>query len=415
MASRAPRKPLAIKLDNTTARAIRGPHKDGSGRWYWRADLYVEGQRRRETVWSGWASRDDARREVSRLLSVRNPREAAREERDARRSDVQTVRDLLEVYMGAQEARVAIWRREEEAGEAAVARGAAVKVEHSRDALSKNTFEPRRSSARHVVRALGTLRLRHVTTDVMQRYVAVRLESGAPGSVRNEITTIKAAWAWASRDGRDYTKGIEVTWPQVLATPVREKYTPTREEVERANAQMPDGWQRDVIKVQSILGCRIGALARLPRRDVNLARGTVRLKVKNHDRTVKVPDDVMDVLRPWVEAAEEHGTIWGVSPATVKNVMTVRKGRPTHWAKACAAASVQRFSSHGLRRLVSNEWIAAGVNVAVYARVLGHSPEEALRSYAAVQGADEAAAFQLARSVQQTNVVTLDRRHARNT
>jgi len=408
------RKPRPLKLDNVTARAIRGPHQDGSGRWYWRADLYVAGERRRETLWTGWASREEVRQEVSRLMAQRSPVDAAQAEREARRGEVQTVRDLLEVYFGQEQTRVALWRQEEQAGEAAVARGAAKKVQHSKDALAPRSYSGKHSAGKQVARSLGGVRLRDLKNDDLRRYVAARLADAAGGTVRNEVRALSAAWRWGAREGRTYTEGLRLRWPQVLATPVREKYTPTRAEVRRVLARMPEGWERDILTCQSLLGCRIRALARLPRSDVDLASGTVRLKCKDHDRTVRVPDDVLDVLRPYVQAATEHGTIWPVTESTAVEVCKVRKANKNNlFADACLAAGVTRFTSHGLRRLVSNEWIARGVNVAVYARVLGHSPEEALRAYAAIQGDDEIAAFAKAAELQDAdNVTTMDRRRA---
>ena len=215
-------KPRPLKLDTVTARTIRGPHKDGSGRWYWRADLYVPGERRRDVLWTGWGSREDVRKEVSRLMAQRNPVEAAQAERESRRSDVQTVQDLLEVFLGHEQTRVVIWEREEEAGEAAVARGAAETVKHSKDALSPRSFEPRRSAARQVVRRLGAFRLGDLTGDELRLYVAERLGEAASGTVRNEVNVLSTAWAWGAKEGRPYTEGLTVRWPDVLAAPVRE-------------------------------------------------------------------------------------------------------------------------------------------------------------------------------------------------
>ena len=83
------------------------------------------------------------------------------------------------------------------------------------------------------------------------------------------------------------------------------------------------------------------------------------------------------------------------------------KRRETPWIRACKAARVRRFRSHGIRRLVSNEWIRSGVNVAVYARAIGHSPEEALRAYSSILGSDELAAFERVASPPPDNVEPL--------
>lgn len=390
-----PIKPKPIKLDTVTARAVRGPHRDGSGRWYWRADNYI-GEGKRETVWTGWATREESRQEVSRLLAAQDVREAARADRDARTGSIQTVTDLLELYLGAEAGRVDVWRQEERRGEEAVAKGAATVVLHSRDGLAPASYENKLLAGRHIAGdALGRIRLDRLQSDDLRDYALRAQNDLSPGSVRNYVACLRGAWGWGAKNERGYTcDPSKLTWPRVVATPVREKYTPPRHEVEAALARMDPGWARDVLKVQSILGCRISALARLPRRDVDLARGTVRLKAKRHDRVVQVPQEVIDVLRPWVEAAPDAGTIWRRSAATVKIVTNPSNNdTPSPWARACEEAGVARPTSHGIRRMVCNEWMAAGVNVAVYARVLGHSPEEALRAYSAVSRENEADAF----------------------
>src|SRR5262245_33324594 len=58
---RAPKmrkRPAPVVVEPIFARVIRGPHKDGSARWYWQARVFPEGEVQR-TVWSGWAHRDD--------------------------------------------------------------------------------------------------------------------------------------------------------------------------------------------------------------------------------------------------------------------------------------------------------------------------------------------------------------------
>ncbi len=76
----------------------------------------------------------------------------------------------------------------------------------------------------------------------------------------------------------------------------------------------------------------------------------------------------------------------------------------------CVRLGVKPWGSHGFRRLVSNEWIASGVNPAVYARVMGHSAVEALRSYANVGAQDELLAFKKASKVKADNVILLSAR-----
>lgn len=166
----SPIKPKPIKLDTVTARAVRGPHRDGSGRWYWRADNYI-GEGKRETVWTGWATREESRQEVSRL-AAQDVREAAQADREARTGSIQTVTDLLELYLGAEAGRVDAWRQEERRGEEAVAKGAATVVLHSRDALAPASYENKLLAGRHIAGdALGRIRLDRLQSDDLRDYV----------------------------------------------------------------------------------------------------------------------------------------------------------------------------------------------------------------------------------------------------
>jgi|GEM_PF-7031059 len=380
-------RPKTINLDAAKVRVVRGPHKTDADSWYWRADLYVGGGVRK-SLWNGWATREAARRKVAALLQAENVAQAADDARAARGSEVQTVQDLLEVWLASQQARVPLWEREQSEGRIALRAGRVKRVEHSRDALSPRSYSACKTSAQRLVRSgFGATLLGDVTKKSLRSYAAA--SDAAPGTVKLDLTKLRAAWAWGQAEGRSYTRGTP-SWPDVVATPVRDKYTPTRPEIAGILAAMPEGWARDFVEVLATLGCRFGAAARLTAHptDVNLARGTVRLAVKGHDRTIRAPRRVIEILTPYVEAAEDDAApLFGRSPTGLRLALQRQLDR------ACEAAEVQRVTPHGFRRRVATEMLAANVPVAVYARVLGHSAAIAIKHYAAVQGDDELAAF----------------------
>jgi len=85
-------RPAPIRVDKVSIRAVRGPHPDGSGRWYWRADKSI-GKRQREIVWQGWELPDTVAREVMKVLTGRPP--------TVTQGDVQTIHDLLDCWTDA--------------------------------------------------------------------------------------------------------------------------------------------------------------------------------------------------------------------------------------------------------------------------------------------------------------------------
>src|SRR6185295_3093333 len=55
-------RPAKFEVGRVHLRPIRGPHKDGSGRWYWQAEVYENGDT--QTVWAGWATPGEARSNI---------------------------------------------------------------------------------------------------------------------------------------------------------------------------------------------------------------------------------------------------------------------------------------------------------------------------------------------------------------
>ncbi len=56
-------KPRPVQMGDIVARVVRGPRKDGSGQWYWRACR--EGGGKPESVWCGWGIRNEVLRTLA--------------------------------------------------------------------------------------------------------------------------------------------------------------------------------------------------------------------------------------------------------------------------------------------------------------------------------------------------------------
>jgi integrase len=74
----------------------------------------------------------------------------------------------------------------------------------------------------------------------------------------------------------------------------------------------------------------------------------------------------------------------------------------------CDTAGVRRFTVHGIRRMVIDQYYTAGVDVGTVAQQLGQSPEVALRYYRQSTPAQRRRAVALAGLLAPSNVRALD-------
>ena len=355
------RRPSSFRVGRTvTVRVVRGPHKSDPDRWYWRADRSTpEG---RVCAWSGWATAAEVEKQVAGALA-----DGSIEDREARsdRDDVGTVKDLLEVWVGEQERRC-------EAGR-----------------IAESTYEAYERIGRRLCRdPLASWPLSELKTGRLEAYVNRRLAAGgSAASVRVEMTLLKAAWDWGQQ--HDLVPQRVLRKPEFKAKKV-EVFTPTREEWERVLGRIAEGWPRDILALQGLLGCRIGGVANLKLRDVDLDRGFVTIRNKGKVRTVPLTPEATEILERWVRP-DPSGTgrvFHAASVSTIRSTLGTR-----HIKAACEAEKLPYFTPHALRRMVERELALAGVPIQTFAAILGHTPQVALAAYSAVREEDMKAAF----------------------
>ncbi len=209
MARRSTRKPKPLIVGPLRARPIRCRSKTAAqdGRWYWRAELNRDGQTK--TVWTGWALRDECSRMLADLV--------ARDDLDTPRGEViaetRTIRDLLEYWVGSQVQR-------EDVGES----------------WKRNS----RNRGRHLVEEIGDVAIDRLSLVTLERYRDARLKKGfAPRTVNQDIKALRAAWAWGIELG--FCPNRKLPTVKMVVTGVREKVTPTRDEVLRVLNELK-GW-----------------------------------------------------------------------------------------------------------------------------------------------------------------------------
>lgn len=341
------RRPSVVRVHPMRARVVRGPHKDGSGRWYWRVQHSHDATT--ETVWTGWATRDEV---ADRMVALINAPAPAPAQKDA--EEITTVRDLLEVWVGH---------------------------EDDRADTSRHWKRNARCCAAHVAATVGAARLDRVTSATLERHRDGRLRSGAaPSTVRQELKAFRAAWRW----GREIGLCPDRSLPRMRlkVEPVRDRYTPSRDEVVQVIGALT-GWPQLAVWLLYATGARVGEVAGLTPDDVDLTRATVTLRGKTGTRTVPLAADVVSALRAWTPP-ERAATVLGVSP----KVVTGHLGS-VHLRRACAAVGVKRFSPHGLRRAAVDAFLRAGVDPGTAAAFLGHSPQVMLAHYRRATAEDQ--------------------------
>lgn len=359
---RKPSKPAKIVVGRIRARAIRGPHRDGSGRWYWRAEINEDASTR--TVWSGWGLPTDVERDLA-VLVAQDRLDAAE-----RVHDVRTVRDLLECYIAAQ---------------------------RTRPDLRPATVRVRTFAARRLVGAIGDVRLACLNMATVEEYRNIRGRSGYAGRTTIlDIEVLRSAWLWGRPRG--LVEGEPPPRVRVKAEPVQSRYTPSPGEVaavlhELAKLDRRKGldlsirsdWPWMMILLHFATGARLSEIGGLRVSDYDHSRGILSVNGKTGSREVPVLDPlVLDRLRDWTQGRPGDAWLLMVSPMGAKGI-----GK--YLNAACEAAGVPRFTTHALRRLTVDTLARSGVDVATAADILGHSPAVMLNVYRTVSAADRRA------------------------
>lgn len=342
----ASKKPAIVIVEPVRARAIRGPREDG--RWYWRAEVYQGEHTGSRTLWTGWAHREEVSPELVRLIA-----EHGLDKRDEQDQPIETLKDLLEVWLGAQEERADITRS-------------------AKDGCKR--------AAKRLADTIGGARLDAVDLGTLRSYQNARLRTEtnpkgiSTGTLKFDMKRLNAAWRWGQEMGLCPDKPLPSL--RVRIVPTRNKHTPTRADLQKVIAQM-EGWPRLATILLAATGCRVGEIADLTWADVDLEQGilTIRKSKTGEGRLLPLAaETVAELSQHGPMEPAEH--VLGVSPKRVRSQLGVR----FLWA-ACDAASVERFSPHGLRRSAVDALLRARVDVGTAAAFFGHSPQVMLEHY----------------------------------
>ena len=333
-------RPKPFQVGPVRARAIRGPRDDGT--WYIRAERYRDNSS--ETVWTGWATVE----QVTRILAAIVADDRLDDPASERQEHLETVRDLLEVWLA--------WQV-------------------GRSDLSPYTCRNSVKAAKHIAALIGGLLLVRLHTCSLEDYQNSRLREGAAtGTIRNEISTIIQAWRWAME--RRFVTGLPPKRPKLKHQPKITRYVPSPEEFWAVLDAFPTSrpWAVTMLTLMEATGARPGEIAGLTWNDVRLDRGIVRLCGKTGERWVTLPQPVLAILSKMHDPGAK-GRILPVSPLTAVKDLRVLM------VDACAEAGVPYFPSKQIRTMVENRLFDAGADPGVVSKFLGHTPEVSLRHY----------------------------------
>ena len=333
------KRPTAIDLGDLHVSIVRGPNAEG--RWYWRAR-----DADRATVWTGWATRNEAAREGAAVLAKPKPNPVQR--------GVKTVGALLTAWLTVQDARLDV-------------KPATRARAHQRAARLR--------------RHLNETPIAAVRRDTLEALVRARLAAGdGIRTVRGDLVSLRHAW----RVGME--RGLIPVGPLPnLPLRINEKSyvynhrTPTPKEVARVVAKLPP---ESALMVQFLAatGARVGELISLRRDQIDVKKGVIRLDGKTGPRDFPLTDGLIELLGDRIDHSDK--------PLVHLGVVDAKRCLREHIQIACRQADVAPFSPHGLRRMAVDRMARAGVEPAVAASITGHDPVVMLKHYRVVTDHD---------------------------
>lgn len=240
---------------------------------------------------------------------------------------------------------------------------------------------------RHIVPALGPVRLADLTAADVERFVAGLLAAVAATTARTIVAHLRTMLQAAVRAGLVAANpAAAARKPRHDPEPV-ETYTPA--ELRAVVAAAPRFASGGVVAALAATGMRVGEALALDVTDWDAARGTISItktyslrfgtgpaKSRHSRRVISAPA----VLRPVLDAARggrTAGPLFATAAGKRRPAQTVLKG----WVATLRAAGLPRRKLHTLRHSVASAMIAAGVPLADVARYVGDRVETVARYY----------------------------------
>jgi integrase len=266
-----------------------------------------------------------------------------------------------------------------------------------------------------LVPALGSRPLNSIRPLDIQDLVAGWCKAAKPRTVRRRYATLSAILNDAVDKeliGRSPCRGVRL--PPV--SPARHQIVGPRE-LERLAAELPAEY-RTMLYLGATLGLRLGEVAGLRVRSVDLARRTLAVtqsvgeaagrlftkgpKTAAARRTIPLPMPIVTMVRHHIEQYCGHDADALLFTAPGGGPLRPNHFRARVWRPGCGRAGLDGLGFHDLRRSAATVMVANGVSVRDAQQILGHSdPRLLLAVYAqatdaGMRSATEAAALHFA-------------------
>ncbi len=290
-------------------------------------------------------------------------------------SGVRTIADLLSVWLADMEERGPGGRR------------------HDGDGISIYTLRNAVTSCKHLIRVGADHKLERVAVRELLGMRDSLLEQYAARTVRLDMKVLKQAWTWAEDHGVELPR---VAWRRVRVRVVKDQRvnnhrTPTHAEVERVYRSLT---RRSKLQLGLYLGwmtgARISELTWACWGDLfeDADGWWIWLDGKTGQRRFPLRAEEAAVILDHRGGAQDDDPIIGGYFA---------QNGSENLKRACGRVGVEPFTFHGLRRLMTDTCLRRGVELGTYAKLMGHSPQEALRAYREATADDLQGALDLVR------------------
>ena len=278
--------------------------------------------------------------------------------------------------------------------------------EYAKPNLRNTTFNFLYHQRLRVYRAIGDTSMEKITVRQLQEFINSLSKDGAnevngkplsPKTVRHVLSLVSDIFAYAVRMGiARENPCVRVVLPKLVR---KEKKIYTVEETVRLMELL----RKEPVKYRAFFylliysGCRRGELLGLEWRDVDFAnclisirrtscytpdRGTYTdtTKTEQSKRTLKLPQEVMDILCELREFQLRQADIFGDKWVESGRLFTKENGEPQHpntsyhWLeKFCARNGLPFYGLQWFRHLFASLLVSNGVDIVTVSGVLGHS------------------------------------------
>lgn len=279
-------------------------------------------------------------------------------------------------------------------------------VEYAKPNLRNTTYERLCQLRRRVYKAIGHLRMDKITAHQIQTFVNSLAKDGtnelngkglAPKTIKHYLSLISDVFSYGVKMGSvGGNPCSRVTIPKIEQ---KEKKIYSPEEVNRFFKMLEDEplKYRAFFKLAVYSGYRRGELLGLEWKDIDFDNNVISVrrtscyttgrgiytdttKTRKSQRTLKFPQEIMDLLRELqIEQSEERAKLGDYWTETDR-LFTKDNGEPQHlnstytWLKRfCGRHSFPFYGIHQFRHLFCSLLVNQGVDIVTVSGALGHS------------------------------------------